>query len=72
MAFFFELEECPYIYDKQSFFFNIRTLVQFELILIAILFLLNIAVKKHVPKWKGKAVEKLVKRILSKLDSKSY
>ncbi|EEL61854.1 hypothetical protein bcere0025_54190 [Bacillus cereus F65185] len=33
---------------------------------------LNIVVKKHVPKWKGKAGEKLVKRILSKLDPKSY
>ncbi|MBY0038734.1 NERD domain-containing protein [Bacillus cereus] len=44
----------------------------FELILIAVLIPLNIVVKKHVPKWKGKAGEKLVKRILSKLDSESY
>ncbi|MGH0610144.1 nuclease-related domain-containing protein [Bacillus cereus] len=44
----------------------------FELILIAILIPLNSVVKKHVPKWKGKAGEKLVKRILSKLDPKSY
>ncbi|MEC2745716.1 nuclease-related domain-containing protein, partial [Bacillus cereus] len=44
----------------------------FELILIAVLIPLNIVVKKHVPKWKGKAGEKLVKRILSKLDSQSY
>ncbi|EKS7870423.1 nuclease-related domain-containing protein (plasmid) [Bacillus cereus] len=44
----------------------------FELILIAVLMPLNIVVKKHVPKWKGKAGEKLVKRILSKLDPKSY
>ncbi|PGL48981.1 hypothetical protein CN922_19465 [Bacillus cereus] len=44
----------------------------FELILIAILIPLNIVVKKHVPKWKGKAGEKLVKRMLSKLDPKSY
>ncbi len=44
----------------------------FELILIAVLIPLNIVVKKHVPKWKGKAGEKLVKRILSKLDPKSY
>ncbi|PEV64361.1 hypothetical protein CN423_15065 [Bacillus cereus] len=44
----------------------------FELILIAVLIPLNSVVKKHVPKWKGKAGEKLVKRILSKLDPKSY
>lgn len=44
----------------------------FELILIAVLIPLNIVVKKHVPKWKGKVGEKLVKRILSKLDPKSY
>lgn len=44
----------------------------FELILIAVLIPLNIVVKKHVPKWKGNAGEKLVKRILSKLDSESY
>ncbi|EEL67659.1 MULTISPECIES: nuclease-related domain-containing protein [Bacillus cereus group] len=44
----------------------------FELVLIAILIPLNIIVKKHVPKWKGKAGEKLVKRILSKLDPESY
>ncbi|WP_305927950.1 nuclease-related domain-containing protein [Bacillus mycoides] len=44
----------------------------FELILIAILIPLNIVVKKHVPKWKGKAGEKLVKRILSKLNPESY
>ncbi|MES5957368.1 nuclease-related domain-containing protein [Bacillus fungorum] len=44
----------------------------FELILIAILIPLNIVVKKHVPKWKGKVGEKLVKRILSKLDSEKY
>ncbi|PFJ86247.1 hypothetical protein COJ11_28855 [Bacillus cereus] len=44
----------------------------FELILIAVLIPLNSVVKKHVPKWKGKAGEKLAKRILSKLDPKSY
>ncbi|MGN4679678.1 nuclease-related domain-containing protein [Bacillus cereus group sp. MYBK223-2] len=44
----------------------------FELILIAVLIPLNSVVKKHVPKWKGKAGEKLVKRILGKLDPKSY
>ncbi|AJI08413.1 nuclease-related domain-containing protein [Bacillus cereus] len=44
----------------------------FELILITVLIPLNSVVKKHVPKWKGKAGEKLVKRILSKLDPKSY
>ncbi|MCU5588358.1 NERD domain-containing protein [Bacillus cereus] len=44
----------------------------FELILIAVLIPLNSVVKKHVPKWKGKAGEKLVKHILSKLDPKSY
>ncbi|MGH0590253.1 nuclease-related domain-containing protein [Bacillus mycoides] len=44
----------------------------FELILIAILIPLNIIAKKHVPKWKGKAGEKLVKRILSKLNPESY
>ncbi|MFJ8219821.1 nuclease-related domain-containing protein [Bacillus cereus] len=44
----------------------------FELILIAILIPMNIVVKKHVPKWKGKAGEKLVKRILSKLEPQSY
>ncbi|ANC11339.1 MULTISPECIES: nuclease-related domain-containing protein [Bacillus cereus group] len=44
----------------------------FELILIVVLIPLNSVVKKHVPKWKGKAGEKLVKRILSKLDPKSY
>ncbi|WP_095022061.1 nuclease-related domain-containing protein [Bacillus thuringiensis] len=44
----------------------------FELILIAVLIPLNSVVKKHVPKWKGKAGEKLVKRILSKLYPKSY
>ncbi|ANH84188.1 nuclease-related domain-containing protein [Bacillus anthracis] len=44
----------------------------FELILIAVLIPLNSVVKKHVPKWKGKAGEKLVKRMLSKLDPKSY
>ncbi|MFD3218821.1 NERD domain-containing protein [Bacillus pacificus] len=44
----------------------------FELILIAILIPLNIVVKKHIPKWKGKAGEKLVKRILRKLDPESY
>lgn len=44
----------------------------FELILIAVLIPLNSVVKKHVRKWKGKAGEKLVKRILSKLDPKSY
>ncbi|AFQ19719.1 nuclease-related domain-containing protein [Bacillus thuringiensis] len=44
----------------------------FELILIAVLIPLNIVVKKHVPKWKGKAGEKLVKRILGKLDSEGY
>ncbi|HHK5541887.1 MULTISPECIES: nuclease-related domain-containing protein [Bacillus cereus group] len=44
----------------------------FELILIAVLIPLNIVVKKHVPKWKGKAGEKLVNRILSKLDSETY
>ncbi|TNP01519.1 nuclease-related domain-containing protein [Bacillus pacificus] len=44
----------------------------FELLLIAILIPLNIVVKKHIPKWKGKAGEKLVKRILSKLDPESY
>ncbi|PFA68709.1 nuclease-related domain-containing protein [Bacillus cereus] len=44
----------------------------FELILIMVLIPLNSVVKKHVPKWKGKAGEKLVKRILSKLDPKSY
>ncbi|MGQ7872147.1 nuclease-related domain-containing protein [Bacillus sp. 1A] len=42
----------------------------FELILIVILIPLNIVLKKHVPKWK--AGERLVKRILGKLDSKSY
>ncbi|PFJ05273.1 hypothetical protein COD67_10000 [Bacillus cereus] len=44
----------------------------FELILITILIPLNIVVKKHVPQWEGKAGEKLVKRILSKLEPKSY
>ncbi|HDR8183667.1 TPA: NERD domain-containing protein [Bacillus thuringiensis] len=44
----------------------------FELILIVFLIPLNIVLKKHVPKWKGKAREKLVKRILGKLDSTSY
>ncbi|MCZ2991269.1 NERD domain-containing protein, partial [Acinetobacter baumannii] len=44
----------------------------FELILIAILIPLNIVVKKHVPKWKAKVGEKLVKRTLSKLDSEKY
>lgn len=44
----------------------------FELILIVILIPLNIVLKKHVPKWKRKAGEKFVKRILGKLDSKSY
>ncbi|PGM87565.1 nuclease-related domain-containing protein [Bacillus cereus] len=44
----------------------------FELILIAILIPLNIVVKKHVAKWKGKVGEKLVKRILSKLNPESY
>ncbi|MCR6850102.1 nuclease-related domain-containing protein [Bacillus sp. IBL03825] len=42
----------------------------FELILIVILIPLNIVLKKHVPKWK--AGERLVKRILGKLDPKSY
>ena len=44
----------------------------FELILIIILIPLNIVLKKHVPKWKGKAGGKLVKRILGKLDPTSY
>ncbi|MDA1635170.1 nuclease-related domain-containing protein [Bacillus cereus] len=44
----------------------------FELILIVFLIPLNIVLKKHVPKWKGKAGEKLVKRILGKLDPTSY
>ncbi|EJV75974.1 hypothetical protein ABH963_003675 [Bacillus sp. RC55] len=44
----------------------------FELVLIAILIPLNIIVKRHVPKWKGKAGEKMVKRILSKLEPESY
>lgn len=42
----------------------------FELILIVILIPLNIVLKKHVPKWK--AGERLVKRILGKLDPTSY
>ncbi|WP_237981997.1 nuclease-related domain-containing protein [Bacillus thuringiensis] len=44
----------------------------FELILIVFLIPLNIVLKKHVPKWKGKAGEKLVKRIFGKLDPTSY
>ncbi|MGZ9774105.1 nuclease-related domain-containing protein [Bacillus toyonensis] len=44
----------------------------FELILIVFLIPLNIVLKKHVPKWKGKTGEKLVKRILGKLDPTSY
>lgn len=44
----------------------------FELILIALLIPANIFMKKHVPKWKGKAGEKMVKRILSKLEPESY
>ncbi|MGU9544976.1 nuclease-related domain-containing protein [Bacillus cereus] len=44
----------------------------FELILIAILIPLNFVVKKHIPKWKGKVGEKLVKRVLSKLEPKKY
>ncbi|OUA56172.1 nuclease-related domain-containing protein [Bacillus thuringiensis] len=44
----------------------------FELILIVLLIPINIMVKKHVPKWKGKAGENMVKRILSKLDHERY
>ncbi|MCU5577189.1 nuclease-related domain-containing protein [Bacillus wiedmannii] len=44
----------------------------FELILIVILIPLNIVLKKYVPKWKRQAWEKFVKRILGKLDPKSY
>ncbi|PFV84060.1 nuclease-related domain-containing protein [Bacillus thuringiensis] len=44
----------------------------FELILIVLLIPINIMVKKHAPKWKRKAGEKMVKRILSKLDQVRY
>ncbi len=56
-------------FEKEA---SIMKVLIFELILIVFLIPLNIVLKKHVPKWKGKAGEKLVKRILGKLDPTSY
>lgn len=59
------MQEC----EKEA---SILKVLIFELILIVILIPLNIVLKKHVPKWKGKAGEKLVKRILGELNPTSY
>ncbi|KAB2393407.1 MULTISPECIES: nuclease-related domain-containing protein [Bacillus cereus group] len=44
----------------------------FELILIVLLIPINIMVKKHASRWRGKVGKKMVKRILSKLDHERY